>query len=261
MTELALYDAAGDIERIWRALEAVARPPYTQSWGWIENWIAAQRATPTLAVIVDDDGAPLAAAFDDQPVLRAPAFPALGTSTPTYRVMLDRELVLPHVDLEAIRGVEGGYPSMLPAAIRAHLRHDRAQHDEIVVEAASDGPRAHVFFDELLALAGASDDAFYRRLIDQRAPAGEIQLLRIRAEDTTLGCLFNITWHDHVICQRAAFTTLRVADLCHAAAIEHEAARGFAFYELLPRDARLATGESRRVVLRLERRMQHKLAG
>jgi hypothetical protein len=261
MDELGFYDAPRDIETIWRGLEAVARPPYTQSWGWIENWLAAHDTPPPLAVIHDRAGVPIAAAFDDQPVLRAPAFPELGAVRETYRVAVDREVVQPHVDLEAVCGVDGGYASMLPAAIRAHLAHDRAQHGELVVETASDGPRAHVIFDELLALQGAPDDKFYRRLIDQRAPAGEIQLVRVRADDVTLGCLFNVAWHDHVVTLLAAFAAARDADICHAAAVEHAAARGFAIYELRTADARLATGETRRVVLRLDHRVQHKLAG
>ena len=39
--DLAIYDAPDLIGAIWRRLEAVARPPYAQSWGWIENWLAS----------------------------------------------------------------------------------------------------------------------------------------------------------------------------------------------------------------------------
>ena len=261
MTEVGIIETREEMEKIWRQLEVGARPPYTQSWGWIENWLASLDHEPPLAVIYDDSGAPIAAAFEDQPVLRAPAFPALGSSGSDYRITLDRELAVPHVDLDAVRCVEGGFASMLPAPIRAHLLHARVQCGDLHVEAASDAPRAHAMFDELLDLKGAYDSAFHRRLIDQRAPAGEIQLLRVRGDDATLGVLFNVTWHDRVVAQLAAFATAGDADLCHAAAVEHDAARGFAFYELVPADARLATGETRRVLLRFERRVQHRLAG
>ncbi|HET9483023.1 MAG TPA: hypothetical protein VFO79_03630, partial [Xanthomonadales bacterium] len=107
MTEVAIIETREEMEKIWRQIEAVARPPYAQSWGWIENWLAFLDHAPALAVIHDDAGAPIAAAFEDQPVLRAPAFPALGCTGPDYRIVLDRELVVPHVDLEAVRCVEG----------------------------------------------------------------------------------------------------------------------------------------------------------
>ena len=261
MTEVGIIETREEIEKIWRQIETSARPPYVQSWGWIENWLASLDQQPPLAVIHDEAGAPIAAAFEDQPVLRAPGFPALGCTGADFRIVLDRELAVPCIDLEAVRGVEGGYASMLPAPIRAHLLHARVQHEELHVEAASDAPRAHAIFDELLELKGAHDNVFFRRLIDQRAPSGEIQLLRVRANDTTLGCLFNATWHDHVIGHLAAFASAGDADLCYSAAVEHDAARGFAFYELPTADARLATGETRRVLLRFERRVQHKLAG
>src|SRR5436190_7249690 len=125
MTDLAIYEASdARTERVWRHLEALARPPYSLSWGWIENWIASLSRAPTLAVVFDDDGEPIAAAFEDLPVLRAPSFPELGMlSAEAFRVVIDREHAAHHVDLDTVRAVEGGYLSMLPAAMRAHLHH------------------------------------------------------------------------------------------------------------------------------------------
>jgi hypothetical protein len=252
--DLAIYDAPDLIEAIWRRLEGVARPPYVQSWGWIENWLSSLGTKPSLTVIHDDAGDPIAAAFDDLPVLRAPAFPALGMQTSDFRVIVDREAATPHVDLETVRAVAGGYVSTRPAVVRAGLLHARLQAGELTVESATDAPRAHAFMDELLHLNGTVDSPTFRRLIDQRAPFGEIQLLRVRAGAATLGLFYNVTWHEHVAYQLAAFASAADADLCHTAAIEHNAALGFAFYELHPDDARLATGETRHVVLRLQRR-------
>lgn len=250
-----MYEAPSEIEKAWRRLEAAARPPYAQSWGSIDNWLATLDHVPPLHVI-SEHGEPVAAAFDETPVLRAPAFPELGVTTPDFRVVVDREQVTPDVDLETVRSVEGGYISTRPAPMRACLLHSRLQAGELEVEAATDAPRAHAIFDELLALRGAPDDPRSRRLIDQRAPYGEIQMLRIRAAGTTLGCIYNVMWHDRVAHQLAGFATSADADLCHTAAIEHNASRGFTFYELHPEDARLATGETRRKVLRLQRRWQ-----
>jgi hypothetical protein len=259
--DLEIHDEPSEIERIWRRLETVARPPYTQSWGWIENWLSTLDHMPALYAVCDHHE-PLAAAFDGTPVLRSPAFPELGASTPDFRIVVERDSVTPHVDLEMVRAVEGGYISTRPSQMRACLLHTRLQAGELEVEAATDAPHAHTLFDELLALRGARDDASYRRLIDQRAPYGEIQLLRIRANGATLGCFYSVMWHERIAYQLAGFATIADADLCHTAAIEHNAARGFTFYELHPEDTRLATGETRRKVLKLQRRwVSSRLAG
>lgn len=263
--DLAIYDGPDEIEAIWRRLEAVARPPYALSWGWIENWLSSLPAAsrPSLAVIVDEAGDPIAAAFDDMPVLRSPAFPALGVSASEFRVFVDREVAMPHVDLETVRAV-GGYLSTRPAVMRAALMHAQLQAGELEIEAATDAPGAHAIMDELLDLKGAPDSPVLRRLVDRRAPFGEIELLRVRGGGATLGCFFHVTWHDRVAYQLAAFAAPADADLCHTAAIEYYARRGLAFYDVHPEDARLATGETRHVVLRLHRRaarMFGRLAG
>ena len=50
------------VERIWRRLEAAAKPSYFLSWGWIENWLAClpRSEMPRLAVFTKD-GEPRAA--------------------------------------------------------------------------------------------------------------------------------------------------------------------------------------------------------
>lgn len=261
--KLASYDTPFQVETIWRRLEAVARPPYTLSWGWIETWLATREPRPALAVVHDDAGEPIAAAFEELPVLRAPAFPALGVTTEAFRIAVEREVVTPHVDLDTVRSVAGGYLATRPAATRAHLRHARRQSGELAVDTAHDVPQVHALFDELLELAGAADHATLRRLLDRRAPHGEIELVRIRAGAETLGCFYNVVWLGHVAYQLSAFATCADVDLCHAAAIEHAAACGHAFYDLHPEHARLATGETRQLVLRLERRapLPSRLAG
>jgi len=252
--DLAIYDAPDLIEAIWRRLEAASRVPYALSWGWIENWLSAQPDRQVLAVVHDDNGDPIAAAFEGMPVLRSPAFPALGTTTSQFRAAVDREVATPHVDLETVRAVEGGYLSTRPAVMRAGLLHARLQAGELDVESATDAPRAHAFMNELLDLKGAPDQPALRRLLDQRAPFGEIQLVRVRRGDATVASFYNVLWHERVAYQLAAFSSEIDPDLAHTTVIEYAAARGLAFYELQPEDTRLATGESRHVVLRLQRR-------
>jgi Acetyltransferase (GNAT) domain len=257
---LAIYEQREQIEQVWRHIEATARPPYALSWGWVENWLASLERVPPLQVVRDHDGEPIAAAFGDMPVLRSPAFPALGVAAPEFRVVVDREIATPHVDLETVRAVEGGYLSTRPAVMRAHLQHTRKRLGELEIEVATDGARAHAMFDDLLALDGSFDNDLLRRLIDQRAPRGEIQLVRIRFREAIAAYFYSVLYHDRIAYQRAAFAPDAHPDLCHAAAIEHAAARGLAFYELHPDDARLATGESRQLVLRLQRGDASRLA-
>jgi hypothetical protein len=254
--DLAIYDAPDQIEAIWRRLEAVARPPYALSWGSIENWLSSLHDTdrPALNVILDDAGEPIAAAFDDQPMLRSPVFPALGMATTDFHVIVGREVPTLHVDLDTVRAVEGGYIATRPAVLRAALSHARLQAGELAVESATAAPRAHAIMNELIDLAGTADNPKLRRLIDRRSPHGEIQLLRVRSGEATLGCFYNVLWNEHVAYQLAGFASPADADLCHTAAIEYSAASGLAFYDLQPEDARLATGETRNVVLYLHRR-------
>lgn len=55
---------AASVERIWRELEARAKPSYFLTWGWMENWLAClpRRDAPELAV-VRRGGRPVAACF------------------------------------------------------------------------------------------------------------------------------------------------------------------------------------------------------
>jgi hypothetical protein len=259
--DLAIYEQREQIQRVWQHIEMTARPGYAQSWGWIENWLASLERVPHLQVIHDHHGEPIAAAFDDMPVLRTPAFPALGIVEAEFRVFVDREIATAHVDLETVRAVEGGYLSTRPAVMRGPLQHTQKQLGEVDVEAVTDAAGAQAMFDDLLALDGSFDNDLLRRLIDQRAAHGEVQLARIRFGEATAAYFYNVIYHDHIAYQRAAFAPDAHPDVCHAAMIEHAAARGLAFYELHPDDARLATGESRHLVLRLQRRDMSRLAG
>ena len=198
-------------------------------------------------------------------MLRAPQVPALGLATNDVRISVDRELVTPHVDLATVRAVEGGYLSTRPAVIRAHLLHARLQAGELTVQSGTDAPRAHAMFDELLDLEGAPDNPVLRRL---NRSARTVRRGNPASSRARRRCLARCPVQCHVERPVAYLATgctpaSADADLCHTAAIEHAAAGGLAFYELQPADARLATGESRQVVLRLQlqQRASSRLAG
>jgi CelD/BcsL family acetyltransferase involved in cellulose biosynthesis len=331
----------GEVEAIWRALEAQARPSYFLTWGWIANWLAClpRDEAPSLAVLVDG-GAPIAAGFlgarrvrrhrvvpsralylnatgvaahdeicvEHNALLCAPAhhvriaeliaslptdwdelflaaidrdaFPDLGAAVELerlgVRVRVDREVASPFVDLERVRATPGGYLALLGPGTRAQIRRARRAVGTIDVEVASDWRQARSIYEELVFLherswrargqAGSFADPwfvhFHERLIDARFRAGDIQLVRLRAGSTTIGCLYGLVANGRVLFYQSglgAFADPHVKPgyLCHAAAVEHAASAGHAVYDLLGGDARykrcLATDESNLSWIRIQR--------
>ena len=205
-------------------------------------------------------------AFDD---LGAPA-------SLRFHVRIDRESSAPFVDLEAVRGVDGNYVALLGSSTRTQLRRTRRVLGDLEVEVAVDETHAFDIFREMIDLhrarwaargeAGAFADpwfeGFHRRLIAQRLPHGEIQLVRVRAGGVTIGCLYNLVANGRVMfyqCGLARFEDPHVKPgyVCHAAAIEYNALAGHATYDLLGGDGRykqnLSTGAVRLVWLRVQR--------
>jgi CelD/BcsL family acetyltransferase involved in cellulose biosynthesis len=199
-----------------------------------------------------------------------------GASLGSYRVRIDRESAAPFVDLEAVRSMEGGYISLLGASTRTQLRRTRRIVGNLDVEVAEDEHQALDIWGELLRLhaqrwaargeRGAFADPwferFHRRLITSRLASGEIQLVRVRAGATTIGCLYNFVYRGRVLFYQsglAAFDDphIKPGFLCHAAAIEYNALAGHQVYDLLGGASRykqsLATGAARLVWLRVQR--------
>jgi len=206
------------------------------------------------------------------------AFDDLGTaaSLGSYRVRIDRESAAPFIDLDAVRAVEGGYVSLLGASTRTQLRRTRRIVGNLDVEIAEDEHQALDIWGELLRLharrwadrgeRGAFADPwferFHRRLITTRLASGEIQLVRVRAGTTTIGCLYNFVYRGRVLFYQsglAAFDDphIKPGFLCHAAAVEYNALAGHQIYDLLGGTSRykqsLATGATRLVWLRVQR--------
>jgi CelD/BcsL family acetyltransferase involved in cellulose biosynthesis len=198
--------------------------------------------------------------------------PPLGT-----RVRIDREVANYHVDLEKVRASKDGYVALLGSSTRAQMRKAQRQAGDVTFEVAADAKQAREIYDEMVALHQRSwqqrgqpgafadpwFDKFHRRLIEQRFSLGELQLLRLRVKDLTLGCLYNFVAAGRVLFYQCGFGTpadkhVRPGYLCHAHAIEHCARQGLAIYDLLGGDARykrsLATDETRLVWGRVQRK-------
>jgi CelD/BcsL family acetyltransferase involved in cellulose biosynthesis len=96
---------------------------------------------------------------------------------------------------------------------------------------------------ETRSLRGPLVRSFPRRLIAQRFAHGEIQLLRVRGERGTLGCLYNYLHRGRVLQYQSGMASfenqhLKPGFVCHAAAIEHAASAGHAIYDFLGGDVR-----------------------
>jgi CelD/BcsL family acetyltransferase involved in cellulose biosynthesis len=211
------------------------------------------------------------------------ALPAIdgGTFDPLaagdgYRVLVDREVSAPFVNLARVRA--GDYLSLLGSNTRAQIRRARREVGDCQLEVARSVAHALEIYGELVALHTASwrsrgeagafadpwFDRFHRGLIERRFAHGETELLRLRAGGQTLGCTYNLIANDQVLFYQsglAPFDDPRIKPgyLCHAAAVDHAAARGHATYDMLGGDARykasLSTDATRLVWLRVQRRL------
>jgi Acetyltransferase (GNAT) domain len=193
------------------------------------------------------------------------------------RLRVDGRKPSPYVDLARVRDA-GDYLKLLGGSTRSQIR--RAQklygaRGKLALDVAASQAQAQAIFDELVALhrrawgergeAGAFlpfVHAFHRRLIERRFAAGEIQLVRVRAGDATIGCLYNFVWLGDVSFYQSglAYETdskLKPGLVCHALAIDHAARAGHRSYDFLAGDSRykqsLATDARELVWLRLQK--------
>lgn len=324
------------VEAVWRQLEAVARPIYFLSWGWIENWLTCLPAgeAPKLAVLVDR-GTPIAAcflrrrrlrrhrvissralfmnavgdwAYDELcvehnallaaggaslaqligllpgnwdelflPALDAPTFDALARAQlpASLRVRVDREVGDHYIDLAKVRA--SGYLPLLGSSTRAQLRKAQRQAPSATFQVARTLAEAHDIYEELVVLhqrawqqkgergafADKWFDRFHRRLIARRFEHGEIQLVRLRTAEETIGCLYNFVLSGRVLVYQTGINpdadrTLKPGFFTHLFAVEHNAKDGHATYDFLGGDAQykksLGTDETRITWARVQKK-------
>jgi CelD/BcsL family acetyltransferase involved in cellulose biosynthesis len=192
-----------------------------------------------------------------------------------YQVRIEHQVPSPFVDLARVRAT-GDYLALLSANTRSQIRRARRRVGPCELEVAGAVGDALAIYGELTALHAASwrargepgafadpwFDRFHRRLIARRFAHGEIQLARLRAGSTTIGCLYNLVAGGRVLFYQsglAAFAdpVVKPGMLCHAAVIAHCAERGHGAYDLLGGHGRykasLATDETRLAWLCVQR--------
>jgi CelD/BcsL family acetyltransferase involved in cellulose biosynthesis len=209
--------------------------------------------------------------------LLADPAPVAGPHGTRLRVRIDGRVGCPIVELDKVREV-GDYLALLGSNTRSQIRRTRklyGDRGQLSHDVASSPAEARAFFDELVTLhrrswaergkAGAFIPYvlhFHHRLIERRFAAGEIRLHRIRAGDRTIGCLYNFIWQGVALFYQSglvyeADAKLKPGLLCHALAIEHDAAAGLRCYDFLGGDSRykrtLATGARSLVWLRIQK--------
>jgi len=238
--------------------------------------LCAPAARLSLAALVDA----LPGDWDELslPALSRASFPGSALAEPLGRhvVRIDRESPSPFVDLAKVRRSAGGYLDLLGSGTRAQVRRARRGFAELHLEAATDLRQALDIYGQLVelhnrtwqsrglrgAFADPWFDAFHRRLIAERFGHGEIQLLRLRAGDETIGCLYNLISAGRVLFYQSGLRGfddphLKPGYLCHAEAVRHNAAAGHAVYDLLGGESRykrsLATDEAALVWARIQR--------
>ena len=208
----------------------------------------------------------------DGPVARAATGDPAG-----LRIRVERRIPSPAIDLDKVRGA-GDYLKLLGGSTRSQIKRSQklyAQRGKLAFEVAASPAQALAIFDELVALhrrawaergeAGAFlpfVHRFHRQLIECRASSGEVQLARVRAGDTTVGCLYNFAWQGEIAFYQSglAYETdskLKPGLVCHALAVDHNARAGHRWYDFLAGDSRykqsLATDARQLVWLRIQR--------
>ncbi len=254
--------------RLFRVLPAQAM--YLNASGFDELGLAhsALLRAPGSHLTLDQIVAILPASWDELflPAIDPNAFPELGRmgARGGYRIHVDKEASAPYVDLDAVRGVEGGYLAMLDPSVRAQI--GRAKHDlgALTVEIATDARQAMDIYGELLRLhareradrgergvfADPWFEQFHRGLITERIASGEIQLVRVSSATGTVGCLYNFVHNGVATAYQSAFASfddphVEPGFLCHEIAVAHAATAGLMRYELRATSARLATNATR----------------
>jgi hypothetical protein len=172
---------------------------------------------------------------------------------PPYRLLIANRIPAPYVDLGMAR--QKDYLALLSANTRSQVRRCYKLYGArgpLQTEIAADAASALDIFGEMVelhqrwwqrrgqkgAFASSYFTGFHRSLIERRFAAGEIQLIRVRCADETVGCLYNFVWNGTVSFYQSGFrmeddNRLKPGFICHTEAVRHSAERGHAIYDFM----------------------------
>jgi hypothetical protein len=196
-----------------------------------------------------------------------------------YRVIVDDDLESPYVDLEGVRAQAGDYLSLLSANTRSQINRSYRLCEKtarIRLEVAGSIESALDIYREMVNLheatwAGRNQQGafcsdylfeFHKQLILRRFAAGDIQLLRVKSGNETIGCLYNYLYRGHVYFYQSGINydldkRLKPGLIVHVEAIRYNAAAGHMIYDFLGGGTRykmsLATHHNRLIWVRLQK--------
>jgi CelD/BcsL family acetyltransferase involved in cellulose biosynthesis len=170
-----------------------------------------------------------------------------------YRLLVANRIPAPYVELAAAR--QKDYLALLSANTRSQVRRCYKLYEArgpLRREVAADTATALEIFGELVelhsrwwgqrggqgAFASSYFTGFHRSLIERRFAAGEIQLIRVRCGDETIGCLYNFVWDGTVSFYQSGLrmeddNRLKPGFICHTEAVRHNAELGHAVYDFM----------------------------
>ncbi|MCI5143781.1 MAG: GNAT family N-acetyltransferase [Candidatus Electrothrix sp. ATG1] len=207
------------------------------------------------------------------PGLDPSVFPAdslTSLSTP-FSYIADEVAVSPYVDLEKVRQVDGDYLSLLSSNTRSQIRRSLRLLEKVgavELEIPSDLDHGFAIYHEMVELhqktweergkSGVFSSQlirkFHERLIRNCFGKGEIQLLRIHAGGSTVGCLYSFLWQRRVYFYQCGFNysfgkKVQPGLVSHVLAVQYNSDQGHDVYDFLAGDARykksLATDDNK----------------
>lgn len=215
------------------------------------------------------------------PGLDPNAFPGNALQQPLTagKIIVESKIPSPYVDLDLVRQHNGNYLALLNKSTRSTITRSYKGYEErgaVTLEVGADLSTALDIFEEMVELhrttwrergkasAFTTDFLldFHRELIRKRMEWQEIQLLRIRAGSTTIGCLYNFVFQNRVLFYQSGFhyeTERRLSPgyTCLVEAIQYNAAQGYACFDFLASDdyykSRLSTGENHLLWIKIQK--------
>ncbi|MEY2689336.1 MAG: hypothetical protein RL375_3535 [Pseudomonadota bacterium] len=160
------------------------------------------------------------------------------------------------VDLQAVRTANLDFISLMSSHARRFVRRSIKEYEKLgplVIDEAATLVQAQAFLDALVdlhndnwrrrglpgAFAGPGVMAFHRRLVELAWPLGGVQVLRVRAGDQPVGYLYSFVRAGRLSVYQSAFDYQLIEKhgkpglVTHTLAIQHNAAKGHGYYDLL----------------------------
>lgn len=176
------------------------------------------------------------------------------------KVIIDRSVPSPYIDLTLVSKNNGNYLSLISSNTRSQIRRSYRLYETrgpIICAVADRLEMALKVYDEMTAIhqnewksrgeEGAFSSKFFygfhKQLIQDRFNQGEIQLVQVKCGDHTIGCLYNFVYNETVYFYQSGIVhekenRLKPGMITHVEAVLYNARIGNRIYDFLGSDAR-----------------------